>query len=135
MLTIHEHHILHYGSDRQKQIYAEKYNCDWKKIYDLEDVLIYGIDDARFTQADNVFTWQTHYEDAGEYFFTVDVSDGDLTDEKSDRPGEDTSDTKERRRRFENLDPEQREEMRKRFQQMSPEEREKIRKERQGRGE
>ena len=52
------------------------------------------------------------------------------TDKKSDRPGDDTSGTKKRRRRFENLDPEKREEMRKRFQQMSPEEREKIRKER-----
>jgi len=53
------------------------------------------------------------------------------TDKKSDRPGDDSVDTKELRRRFENLDPEKREEMRKRFQQMSPEEREEIRKERQ----
>ena len=52
------------------------------------------------------------------------------TDKESDRPGDGTSGTKKRRRRFENLDPEKREEMRKRFQQMSPEEREKIRKER-----
>jgi len=51
-------------------------------------------------------------------------------DKQSDIPGDGNSDTKERKRRFENLDPEKREEMRKRFQQMSPEEREKIRKER-----
>jgi HlyD family secretion protein len=55
----------------------------------------------------------------------------DQTDKTSDRPGDGTSDTKERKRRSENLDPEKREEMRKRFQQMSPEEKEKIRKERQ----
>ncbi len=53
------------------------------------------------------------------------------TDEKSDRPGDGTLGTKERKRQLENLDPEKLEEMRKRFQQMSPEEREKNRKERQ----
>jgi HlyD family secretion protein len=53
------------------------------------------------------------------------------TDKKTDRPRDDNLDIKERRRRFENLDPEKREEIRKRFQQMSLEEREKIRKERQ----
>jgi len=42
-------------------------------------------------------------------------------------------DMEERRRRFENLTPEQREEMRRRFEQMSPEERERIRKQWQGR--
>ncbi|MCJ7536244.1 MAG: hypothetical protein MUO57_11990 [Anaerolineales bacterium] len=52
------------------------------------------------------------------------------TDKESDRPGDGTSGTKERKRRSENLDPEKREEMRKRFQEMSPEEREEIRKER-----
>ncbi len=37
------------------------------------------------------------------------------TDKKSDRPGDGTSGTKERKRRSENLDPEKREKMRKRF--------------------
>ena len=40
------------------------------------DDLSYGIDDERFTQDGNVFTWETTYDDAGEHLVTVSVSDG-----------------------------------------------------------
>lgn len=48
------------------------------------DVLIYEIDDPRFTKCGNVFTWQTDYDD-GEYFFTVNVTDGELWDDEEVR--------------------------------------------------
>ncbi len=44
-----------------------------------EDSLLYSINDSRFSQSDNVFTWETTYEDAGEYTFTISVTDGNLT--------------------------------------------------------
>jgi len=47
-----------------------------------DDFLTYSINDSRFNVSDNVFTWQTGYEDAGDYVFTIQVSDGDLISEK-----------------------------------------------------
>ncbi|MEK6922419.1 MAG: putative S-layer protein, partial [Nanoarchaeota archaeon] len=38
----------------------------------------YSINDARFQQQDNVFTWQTNYNDAGEYYFIITASDGEM---------------------------------------------------------
>jgi hypothetical protein len=52
--------------------------------------------------------------------------------DKNAGPEDDTSGTKERRRRSGNLTPEQQEEMRKRFEQMTPEEKEKLRQGRRG---
>ncbi len=43
------------------------------------DDLIYTINDSRFSQSENVFTWGTDFEDAGEYIFTVTVSDSDFS--------------------------------------------------------
>jgi len=43
------------------------------------DSLTYSINDSRFNTSENVFTWQTDYEDAGNYVFTIDVNDGNLT--------------------------------------------------------
>ena len=46
------------------------------------DALEYSISDQRFTQSENVFTWQTGYDSAGEYDLTVTISDGtDATEE------------------------------------------------------
>tara|TARA_Y100000031_G_scaffold156936_1_gene214333 strand:+ start:853 stop:1926 length:1074 start_codon:yes stop_codon:yes gene_type:complete len=39
------------------------------------DEVSYGIDDERFAQDGNVFTWETTYDDAGEYTVTVSASD------------------------------------------------------------
>lgn len=47
-----------------------------------DDSLSYSINDSRFSQQDNVFTWQTDYNDSGDYIFTVIVSDGNLSSEK-----------------------------------------------------
>jgi hypothetical protein len=51
--------------------------------YDAEgDEMTYSINDSRFVQDvdnENIFTWQTGYEDAGNYDFFVSVSDGKLT--------------------------------------------------------
>lgn len=44
-----------------------------------EDDLTFSIDDARFSEDDGVFTWETGYDDAGLYEFTVSVSDGDFS--------------------------------------------------------
>lgn len=44
-----------------------------------EDVLGYSINDTRFIQdeeEENIFSWQTNYNDSGEYNFEVSVSDG-----------------------------------------------------------
>tara|TARA_Y100000310_G_C20677109_1_gene813716 strand:+ start:468 stop:1571 length:1104 start_codon:yes stop_codon:yes gene_type:complete len=41
-----------------------------------EDDISYEINDERFTQDGNIFTWETTYEDAGEYTATVSASDG-----------------------------------------------------------
>jgi hypothetical protein len=43
------------------------------------DVLTYSINDSRFSQDNNIFTWQTGYNDAGNYNFRISVSDGELT--------------------------------------------------------
>jgi len=45
-----------------------------------DDDLTYSIDDSRFTQNNNVFTWQTNIGNSGSYTVTVTVSDGSLTD-------------------------------------------------------
>ncbi len=44
------------------------------------NVLIYSIDDNRFVPDGNGFRWQTDYNSAGDYNFTVTVSDGNLSD-------------------------------------------------------
>ncbi len=49
---------------------------------DTNDVLIYSINDSRFTKNNNVFTWQTGFNDAGAYKFKIGVSDGRLIDEQ-----------------------------------------------------
>jgi len=41
-----------------------------------EDELTYSINDERFTQNNNVFTWQTTYQDAGAFDVEITVSDG-----------------------------------------------------------
>jgi len=46
------------------------------------DNLTISINDSRFTQNNNVFTWQTGYEDYGTYMFKVSASDGKLTSTK-----------------------------------------------------
>ena len=40
------------------------------------DGVSYSIDDKRLVQDGNTFTWETTYDDAGEYTFTVSASDG-----------------------------------------------------------
>jgi hypothetical protein len=40
------------------------------------DKLSYEIDNGRFVQDENSFTWETAYDDAGKYVVTVSVSDG-----------------------------------------------------------
>ena len=40
------------------------------------DELSYSIDDLRFVQDGNTFTWETTYDDAGDHLVTVSVSDG-----------------------------------------------------------
>ncbi len=44
------------------------------------DALMYSISDARFTQSDSIFTWQTTAADTGTHQFTVSVTDGHLSD-------------------------------------------------------
>lgn len=46
------------------------------------DTLTYSINDSRFTQNNNVFEWQTNYNDEGIYYFAVSVSDGLRSDLK-----------------------------------------------------
>jgi hypothetical protein len=46
---------------------------------DDKDQITYSISDKKFTQEDNVFTWQTDYESAGTYEVTVSASDGQDT--------------------------------------------------------
>ncbi len=48
---------------------------------DNED-LTYSINDTRFEQDENVFSWQTGYEDSEVYNFEISVSDGSLEDIK-----------------------------------------------------
>jgi len=45
-------------------------------IDDDGDELSFKIDDERFIQDGNLFTWETTYDDAGEHLVTVSVSDG-----------------------------------------------------------
>lgn len=45
------------------------------------DALVYSINDSRFSKDDNVFTWETDYDDKGTYLFKFSVSDGSLSDE------------------------------------------------------
>ena len=40
------------------------------------DEISYEINDERFVQDGNIFTWETTYDDAGEYTITVSASDG-----------------------------------------------------------
>jgi len=47
------------------------------------DVLTYSLSDPRFIQNENIFTWQTDFDDAGEFSFIVNVSDGILSDEQT----------------------------------------------------
>ncbi|MBI2549442.1 DUF2341 domain-containing protein [Candidatus Woesearchaeota archaeon] len=42
------------------------------------DTLSFMINDSRFVQQDNVFTWNTSYDDAGNYTFLITVSDGEF---------------------------------------------------------
>jgi len=44
------------------------------------DPLTYYINDSRFTQNGNVFTWQTGYDDAGVHIVLITVSDGEFND-------------------------------------------------------
>jgi len=46
------------------------------------DNLTYSINDSRFSQVDNVFTWVTTVNDSGVYPVKVTVSDGELTDDE-----------------------------------------------------
>ena len=41
-----------------------------------DDELSFKVDSKDFVQVGNVFTWETTYDDAGEYMVTVTVSDG-----------------------------------------------------------
>ena len=43
-----------------------------------ENELEYFINDARFSQEENYFEWETDYNDAGDYNFNVTVTDGEL---------------------------------------------------------
>ena len=43
------------------------------------DIITYSINDARFSKSGNVFTWQTGYEDGGQYSFMITVSDSKLS--------------------------------------------------------
>ncbi|MFH2028268.1 MAG: PQQ-binding-like beta-propeller repeat protein, partial [Nanoarchaeota archaeon] len=45
--------------------------------YDIDnDQLTLSINDSRFTEEDNIFTWQTEKGDEGEYIFEIDADDG-----------------------------------------------------------
>ena len=45
-----------------------------------DENLVYSINDTRFTQNNNIFTWQTHFGDAGFYKVNVSVTDNYLED-------------------------------------------------------
>ncbi|MEK6828415.1 MAG: hypothetical protein AABX78_03625, partial [Nanoarchaeota archaeon] len=49
---------------------------------DDKDTITYSISDKRFTQEDNVFTWQTDYDSAGTYEVTLSANDGQDTTEQ-----------------------------------------------------
>jgi subtilisin family serine protease/PKD repeat protein len=44
-----------------------------------KDLLTYSINDSRFNQSGNVFSWQTGYDDAGTYSVNITVSDGKMS--------------------------------------------------------
>jgi len=46
------------------------------------DTLTYFINDTRFVQDENIFTWQTDFDDEGIYYFTISVEDGEEISEK-----------------------------------------------------
>ncbi len=46
------------------------------------DAITYSINDSRFTQDENIFSWQTDYYDEGTYFFAINAGDGNLSSEK-----------------------------------------------------
>ncbi len=48
---------------------------------DDKDPITYSIDDERFVKEDNIFTWETDYESAGVFKFTLSASDGQDTTE------------------------------------------------------
>ena len=50
---------------------------------DDKDKIAYSINDKRFAQEDNVFTWQTDYDSAGTYEITVSASDSQDTTEQT----------------------------------------------------
>ncbi|HIH42732.1 TPA: S8 family serine peptidase [Candidatus Woesearchaeota archaeon] len=47
------------------------------------DAITYTINDSRFTQTNNIFTWQTDYTSMGTYNLNVTVTDGNLSDSKT----------------------------------------------------
>ena len=49
----------------------------------INNCLLHTINDTRFIQQDNLFGWQTGYEDSGEYHIQVNVTDGELTDSRT----------------------------------------------------
>lgn len=46
-----------------------------------DDILTYSINDTRFSQDNNIFTWYADYDSEGVYTFMITASDGELTDE------------------------------------------------------
>ena len=48
-----------------------------------DDIMEYSIDDERFEIEGNILTWQTEFEDSGEYEFEIIVSDGVFSDSEN----------------------------------------------------
>ena len=61
---------------------AELVNITVEAIDSENDALVYSINDSRFMQDNNIFTWQTGYNDSSVYDALVTVSDGELSDSK-----------------------------------------------------
>ena len=62
---------------------TDKIQINAQAADDDKDSLTYSIDDKRFKQDGNAFTWETDYDSAGTYDVTVSVSDGkDTTSQK-----------------------------------------------------
>ena len=55
---------------------TETVKIEVDSLDDDGDELSYSIDDSRFAQDGNTFTWKTTYDDAGDHLVTVSVSDG-----------------------------------------------------------
>ncbi len=49
-----------------------------KAVDPENDTIIYSINDSRFLENENVFTWETGYYDSGNYVFEISISDGEL---------------------------------------------------------